>query len=528
MSQPVMSESLLEQFSDILADKTGLCFPRERWKDLEKKLVPLMLSLGFGDLSTCVKALIKHLSHNELIADLAYHLTIGETYFFRDSQAFAVIENILLPDLIAKHRNDRHLRIWSAGCCTGEEPYSLAIAIQRRLPDYRDWNIHLLGSDINPAFLQKARRGIYSRWSLRATPREVINQYFCKQSNGSYQLIPAIRDMVSFVNINLVDGNTHSSDSQEAATDLILCNNVLIYFGCKQIESTINRLTQALGREGWLSSTPIEAPFINHAYLSPHSFEGTIFFQKDTISHPIAEHKFKNSHVVPAPAATSVPNDHEDLLLRVVLPAFLKSATPVLEYRFTSKPELLLPKPAVEPPQTPTSDEIYNTCSLLVRQKHYDKAINILLKALSPGQSNLEVLRQRANEVILLIRTYANQGDLKQALTWCEAALKANKLDPILHYLHAEVLSDLNQHDSAIKSLKRAIFLDPDFVAAHYLLGLLERQNHKIPSARKAFREALELAGGYAPHDILPGTEELTAEHIKEYLSAILRSHKDE
>ena len=118
---------------------------------------------------------------------------------------FAFLEEKVLPELIELRRTTgKYLRIWSAGCCTGEEPYSLAILLDKILGDTKDWNITILATDINPIFLRKASAGIYGKWSFRDTPEWVRERYFTKTKENHFELLPKIRKRVSFTCHNLV------------------------------------------------------------------------------------------------------------------------------------------------------------------------------------------------------------------------------------------------------------------------------------------------------------------------------------
>src|SRR5262249_24082640 len=134
--------------------------------------------------------------------ELLEALTIGETHFFRNRAQFAALESHILPELIARRRDTRQLRVWSAGCASGEEPYSLAIAIERQLPDVADWQVLILATDINRQALEKARRGVYGAWSFREVPPEVQASYFIPRGR-EFEIVPRVRERVTFAYLNL-------------------------------------------------------------------------------------------------------------------------------------------------------------------------------------------------------------------------------------------------------------------------------------------------------------------------------------
>lgn len=515
---------LMAEFSHFLVDAIGFDFPEERWNELEKKFLLVMKSFGFLDPESCIQWLKKNPLNKEVIAFLAHHLTIGETYFFRDPLTFASLENHVFPELFQRHQKDRHIRIWCVGCCSGEEPYSLAIILNRMLWDFKNWNISIMGSDINEEFLRKAEQGCYKKWSFRAVPPEIIDKYFTKQPDATYQLIPEIKKRVKFTYLNLAEDNYINSANDTTEMDLILCHNVLIYFSKKQIQKIIGQLTTALKDQGWLSVSAIEVPFINDERLTPYNFSGTVLFKKE-LKKTSKEETLKNyTPLAKTPLSTKAKEEPS-----------LKARTPPLEHS-SHHPDIHRSKNPIKTAHSITNDPLkrtldphihidrnfYEKCLQLSQQKKYEEVISELLAFLSPYLKDANALRHHLKEMTLLIHMYANQGNLPLAIKWCEEVLKLDKLDPKIHYLHATILHASGDTQTAIKSLTRTLFLDPNFVAAHYMLGLLEQQQRNDKNAFRSLQTALELVENYQADDILPGTDELTAGRLKDILMSML------
>ncbi|MBI4418221.1 MAG: chemotaxis protein CheR, partial [Ignavibacteriales bacterium] len=176
-----VEDELLARFSALVSERMGLSFPKERWGDLERGITSAAQELGLRGPEAAINWFLSSHPDVKRTEILASHLTVGETYFFRDAKSFQALEEHVLPALIASRRQDKRLRIWSAGCCTGEEPYSIAILLQSLLHDIREWTITLLATDINPRFLRKATEGVYGEWSFRDTPAWAKERYFTKR-----------------------------------------------------------------------------------------------------------------------------------------------------------------------------------------------------------------------------------------------------------------------------------------------------------------------------------------------------------
>ena len=265
--------SLLAEAGEFVAGRMGLYFPEGRRSDLERGLRSASRELGFDDPEAYTRWLISSSHTKRQIEVLASHLTVGETYFFRDRRCFDFLKEKVLPELIGQRTTaGRYLRIWSAGCCTGEEPYSIAILLNRIMGDRVDWNITILGTDINPLFLRKASAAIYGDWSFRDTPEWVRARYFTKTKKNQFVLLPEIRKRVLFTYHNLAENAYPSLLNDTNAMDLILCRNVLMYLTPDHQKHVVRKLRQCLVEGGWLIVSPGEA---SHALFS--EFEAVTF-----------------------------------------------------------------------------------------------------------------------------------------------------------------------------------------------------------------------------------------------------------
>ncbi len=274
--------SLLPHFSEFLAQRIGLYFPPERGCDLLRGIEAAAREFGFQDAAACMQWLLSTPLDRNRIEILACHLTVGETYFFRDPQIFEALKARILPVLIQFRRQcGPTLRIWSAGCATGEEAYSLAILVQRMIPDFRQWHITILGTDINPHALAKAESGSYGEWSFRNAPDWLKNGYFRPTEKGRYEIIPSVREMVTFAYLNLMEDSYPSLINNTNAMDIIFCRNVLMYFEPAPATQVVRRYCLSLVDGGWLVISPTEGYRIMTETMEMVNFPGAILYRKN-------------------------------------------------------------------------------------------------------------------------------------------------------------------------------------------------------------------------------------------------------
>lgn len=475
--RPTLPHPLLSRLSEFLAAQTGLHFPKERWDDLERGVAAAAREFGMPGIEACVPWLLSApLTHSQ-IGILASHLTVGETYFFRDRKSFEALEQYVLPPLIHSRRDsERRLRIWSAGCCTGEEPYSIAMLIDRLIPDHREWNVTILATDINPSFLRKAAQGAYGEWSFRDTPDWIRERYFTKRGGGRFEIHPHIRKMVTFSYLNLADDVYPSLSNNTNAMDVIFCRNVLMYFTAERAEKFVDKLRQAALNGGWLIVSPAETSNKLFSGFSPVVFTGAIFYRKVTGDALPAGNDCPPLPAVAAPAEAIPP-------IAPVTPLELRGKPPLFSLPDAPRPEAACP------------------------------ALGAMVQE-----------RDETNALCATARLRANQGRLVEAVEWCEKAIASDKLNPQSHYLLAAIRQELGQSGAAEQSLKRALYIDPDFMLAYFALGNLRLSQGRNREGERHFRRALVLLQKHPQDEPLPESDGLTAGRLVEIITSILSS----
>jgi chemotaxis protein methyltransferase CheR len=475
----------------LIAECLGLHFPPERRNDLERGIREAAPELGYEDAAACVAGLLAAPPGNAQIRVLASHLTIGETYFFRDRPVMEALAETVLPELIrARRGGEQRLRIWSAACCSGEEAYSVAILLHRLLPDLRDWQVTITATDINPRFLQKAAAGTYGEWSFRGAPAWLKQQYFERTGDGRYTIVPEIRKMASFTCLNLAKDAYPSLATDTNAMDVVLCRNVLMYFTPALMREVTGKLHHALVDGGWLAASPSESSAELFAQFTGVNFPGAILFRKDGAVRPAA---------LPPPAWTPRPEPF--------VPAAMDFPSPMPSVAQAFESAVETEAPVTAQPSLAAAQSLY-------REGRYAEAADTLRVSAADHPRDGAFFS-------LLVHALANQGRLADALAWCERWIAADKVNCSGHYLRAVVLLEQGDRVEARMSLQRAIYLDPEFVLAHYALGNLARSSGKPDEADRHFANALLLLHGRPPDEPLPESDGLTARRLAEFIASL-------
>ena len=512
-----MSEDLSAPAA-LICERMGLHYTQDRWPDLARGLEKAAAALGFTNGYSFITHLLADQFGQREVQALASFLTIGETHFFRTPELFTMLESWLLPELIAGKQATRSLRIWSAACATGQEPYSLGILLSRLIPKPEQWDVTILATDINPDAFAAARVAEYTQWSFRGTPAWVINNYFTKISDGRYRLDPAIRDVVTFRYLNLADDIYPSAATGISDFDLILCRNVLMYFSPAMVKQVGERLHRSLRESGYLVVTPREASRDVQCGMTSMLRGGEILYKKTLPqAMPAAETTASEAFLLKpghgreqaagerggrsiqksrqqAAAAAPAPSPQN----RADAPG---GAWPAVDRRHEGRPFAAFAKHRAEAEAVATRSQPKQT-----------------VRAERPAS------RAEAQEAAREARALADKGDRKRALARLQAALEADKLNPSLYYLKASILQELGRHDEAEQALQSSLFLDGNFALARVMLGAIARGQSRTGDATKHFYAALLQLEQMPPDYVLPETDGLTAGEMAETVASLMGS----
>jgi len=426
------------RLKDYFIANTGLAYYIDKDEQLAAHLAKRIAVLGLTDCASYMRLLQSDEIDGPELDKLIATVTIGETFFFRHHEAFDALRDVVFPDLIRRNQSVRKLRIWSAGCSIGAEPYSIAILLKREFGHLlSDWDVSIIATDINRDFLDRARMGKYEVWAFRSVPEDIKEACFSK--SGSYWVIdPQYKEWISFQYHNLVKDPCPSLRNHIDGFDLILCRNVTIYFNQQTVCNLVQELHFSLPPNGWLLVGHSEPNVDVYRSFSAVNLPGAVLYQKAS-KEPAAPSRSAPEPFTFVPQPFTLPPIPE---APIPLPPGLAPAHPILRERKT---------------------EILCTTAL----------------SRSPDLATIQQI--------------ADQGDLEKAAQCCEQLLEREKLNPVAHFYYALVLEQMGRRRETQESLRRAIYLDRSFIVAHYYLGLIQQRMADPKQALRCFRNALNL-----------------------------------
>lgn len=241
-----MTPADFQLLARFLKDQSGLALAEDKGYLLESRLIPVARSHGLKSIDDVVNE-VRAGRNQRLMAAVVEAMTTNESFFFRDIKPFEQFKTIVLPQLLVRRAATRQLRIWSAACSTGQEPYTLAMLLTEASAQLQGWRIEIIGTDIAPGVLAKARAGLYSQFEVqRGLPVQLLIKHFSQKAEG-WEIAPQLRAMINFREFNLL------ADMKSLGQfDVVLCRNVLIYFDQPTKSDVLARIRAQMRDDGIL------------------------------------------------------------------------------------------------------------------------------------------------------------------------------------------------------------------------------------------------------------------------------------
>jgi chemotaxis protein methyltransferase CheR len=275
-SEPAISEAEYQKFCAFFYRETGISFGDKKQYFVDKRLLDRIEKTGCESFEQYFAGLKRSTAAREL-ETLTNLLTVNETYFFREDHQFACMAKHMLPELTARRRKGERIRIWSMPCSTGEEPYSIAIYLLENFPGVDDFDVEIIGSDIDTDALAAAEQAVYERRAVQRLSHTLLQRYFNALPDDKFRLSESLRESVRFTQVNVTDAAAMRGYSQ---IDMIFCRNMLIYFDDKSRLLTVQHFFDCLAPGGFICLGHSESMSRISAMFSLRCFPQAMVYQK--------------------------------------------------------------------------------------------------------------------------------------------------------------------------------------------------------------------------------------------------------
>ncbi|MBI2193260.1 MAG: protein-glutamate O-methyltransferase CheR [Planctomycetes bacterium] len=487
MSSSLWPHPAYEVVATLLSARTGLVLSPGRVADTAAGIRRAMQKAGVSDVRRYLELLQGgQVSFDDLVAEV----TIGETYFFRDPAQFEFIRQEVIPDIRRRHAVGHILRAWSAGCASGEEPYSLAILFDEE--SLGAHAVHILATDISRSLLAMAHEASYTVWSLRGNSEAFVARYF-RTRGPRWFLDGRFRTRVRFDYLNLAIDAYPSWVTGTWGMDLILCRNVFIYLKPETVQEVARRLFECLAEGGWLVTGVSDPPLRDSAPFEAIATPCGVVYRR-------AECRAVERSGEETRSGTAAgPPDDEKGQAGVLSTARTVSA------------------PGIGPMARPAPEDSASTANALpaaqeaLKQGHYARAA--------------ELAHSRPDDPLACVIEVRAQACLRGSAHAVQQAAEAAQRHPAcaeLHLLHALLLMDLGRNPEASQAVRRALYLDRSLAIGYFVLGTVLQSEGDVSGALRAYRNARDLSATRPPDEVIACSEGESASRLAEASAAKL------
>lgn len=465
-----------QKFHDFLIQHSGLHFERRNIKVLQRGLESRMSALRIASCSDYYEYLRKNMDARGELQKLLQHLTVGETFFFRYHAHFDTLRQSLIPELVFKNRQEK-IRIWSAGCSTGEEPYSIAMAIMESVPDWKKRDIRIIATDINSRSLKRAREGVFSAWKIRVTEKTYLEKYFTRIGE-SYVVKDEVKSLVDFSYLNLQVDIPPSKEKFDA----IFCRNVMIYFTTATIRKLLETFASSLNSGGYL--------FLGHSETLSHISTG---FERH-----VHGGSFYYRKKLELPEKQKVPEKE-----------LVKKPKPVP----AASPPQIIPKraPVVPTIRELTVEDLSVKAEQLLNQENYPEAAAIFAKI-------LKINPLHAKALLGIGQVFFATNSTEEALANFNRAIELDDLNAEAYFLRGLLYEMLDRSAEALEEYRKAVLLDMEFIMPHYRLWRLSQAAGDIKTALREQNNCVRFLEKSGREAVIPFSNGLSREVFLEQL----------
>lgn len=487
MSAARISAKAAQRLAHVLFLRVGLRPAPEATHRLQMALETRLDALGEADADAYLERLERE--GGEELRGFLPLVTVGKTEFFRDPTQFRALREVVVPELARRAAQQmRRICIWSAGCASGEEAYSLAMLLDELRIER--WAAEILATDVNPKAVELAALGRFQKRHLRSLPHLALDEYFVHRGDA-WEAGERLKERIRFAVQNLADVSPFPLPCDGGAWDLILCRNVLIYFDREGMANVVRRLHEAMAEGGYLCLGYSESLFRVDVALELREIGGAFLYRRST----------PEQGELPVPAAGKEP-------ARAALPrppppmrGGNDGASSVAVRMAQSEAPRAGSRTMAE--QAAAAREPLTAASALIEQGRFDEAVDGLDRALQAEPENVALLLMHGNTMLILRRLEASLADFRRALELEPLCAEARLFLAIACAEGGEPMLE-----EALREIGRALFLDPHLALAHYFAGRFAERRGNLADARRSYRNAMDACREHTPAlplSIMPG-----------------------
>lgn len=474
-------EEIRNRFRGFVTSRSGLYFRDHDLKDLENVISERTEACGFDSPVSYYSYLTTSDKREDELRELLNRLTINHTYFFRNEQQFEALKKEVLPEIFERKARAAvpgaekpKLKVWSAGCSTGEEAYSIAMIVDDMIGGDPSWDVQIIATDASTGALEKAHRGAYSKNSVKSVTAPYMRKYFTEKvvhgGRTEYMLSDDIKKMVSFVFHNLIE------DDFPAGFDVIFCRNVVIYFEMDTTVRIMDKFYKSLEDGGYLFAGYSESLYFMQDKFRMVTAEDAIYYRK--ISEARREEPAARRGR-DAPPKEKTISELLDELSRAELSADIKAES------------------GAALPPTKKIEDILVEALKSFHMKEYGRALLYV-------NDVLDINANLVDPYYLAAEIYVNQGRFDEAKKMLSSAIRINPLFAPAHYLFGCVFMEEGTLDKAKESLRKAVYIDKDFSIARFYLAHVYKSEGRPAEAIREYRNTIKLLSNSKADDILP------------------------
>ncbi|MER3395453.1 MAG: hypothetical protein C4318_06055 [Acidimicrobiia bacterium] len=466
-----LDDKVFKRIGDLIEHATGISFDEKKREILRLHLKERAIATGCSSFSDYL-ALLESPSGAKEMEELSNRIVVHQTEFFRNRPQFEALEKLVLPELLAEAAGTgRTLKVWSAGCSSGEEPYSIAMVVAKVLGSgLGAWNVEIVGTDISGPILSRAIQARYPAKAARTVPEPYKSLYLRETSDGGFEVAEEIKALVSFKVHNLVKEEPPAEVLPGA--QLVFCRNVTIYFSQGSLLRAISNMEAALRPGGYL--------FLGHS----ESLLGVDHcFELVDLAATFAYRKPKSPQAVPQALQRAIKRTRES------------GAGAQQESAGRPPPSGIRPgmSRSAAPPLHPMrgSDELAEVgLSTPVGQEFNSE------RHVSSLRSEDEA---RVKEVVAAVQGRLEKGDPRGALSLVEKEIARTPTNAALHFLHGSALHVLGEDGAAAAAFGKSIYCDARFSLAYFYRAILHEDQGNLKAATRDYAAAMRLLEADSP-----------------------------